>query len=133
MASPGVPISHAPEVSAEQVADYLRRNPDFLAGHAELLDRLTPPSRATGDGVVDLQRFMIYRLRGRHADLLPSGRRNLSQQSQINDAVSALIGAEVVTVTPKILRQLVNPPLTDKGLAAFLADWAKTGQTIAGK
>jgi uncharacterized protein YigA (DUF484 family) len=93
MASPGVPISHAPEVSAEQVADYLRRNPDFLAGHAELLDRLTPPSRATGDGVVDLQRFMIERLRGRHADLLQSGRRNLSQQSQINDAVIALIGA----------------------------------------
>ena len=93
MASPGVPICHAPEVSAEQVADYLRRNPDFLAGHPELLDRLSPPSRATGDGVVDLQRFTIERLRGRHADLLQSGRRNLSQQSQINDAVIALIGA----------------------------------------
>lgn len=93
MASPGVPISDAPEVSAEQVADYLRRNPDFLADHPELLDRLSPPSRATGDGVVDLQRFMIERLRGRHADLLQSGRRNLSKQSQINDAVIALIGA----------------------------------------
>ena len=46
---------------------------------------------------------------------------------------AAKIGAEVVTVPPKILRQLVNHPLTDKGLAAFLADWAKTGQTIAGK
>ena len=44
---------------------------------------------------------------------------------------AAKIGAEVVTVPPKILRQLVNHPLTDKGLAAFLADWAKTGQTIA--
>ena len=46
---------------------------------------------------------------------------------------AAKIGAEVVTLPPKILRQLVNHPLTDKGLAAFLADWAKTGQTIAGK
>ena len=44
---------------------------------------------------------------------------------------AAKIGAEVVTLPPKILRQLVNHPLTDKGLAAFLADWAKTGQTIA--
>ncbi len=44
---------------------------------------------------------------------------------------AAKIGAEVVTVPPKILRQLVNHPLTDKGLAAFLADWEKTGQTIA--
>ena len=44
---------------------------------------------------------------------------------------AAKIGAEVVTVPPKILRQLVNHTLTDKGLAAFLADWEKTGQTIA--
>ena len=44
---------------------------------------------------------------------------------------AAKIGAEVVTMPPKILRQLVNHPLTDKGLAAFLADWEKTGQTIA--
>ena len=32
---------------------------------------------------------------------------------------------------PAILRQLFNHPLTEKGLAAFLADWAKTGQQIA--
>ena len=43
---------------------------------------------------------------------------------------AAKIGAEVVTVPPKILRQLVQHTLTDKGLAAFLADWRKTGQTI---
>ncbi len=42
----------------------------------------------------------------------------------------ALAGADVATVPPKILRQLVEHPLTDKGLAAFLADWEKTGQTI---
>jgi transaldolase len=28
------------------------------------------------------------------------------------------------------LRQLVKHPLTDAGLQAFLADWAKTGQKI---
>jgi len=43
---------------------------------------------------------------------------------------AARIGAEVATVPPKILRQLVNHVLTDKGLAAFLADWRKTGQSI---
>ena len=32
---------------------------------------------------------------------------------------------------PPVLRSLFNHPLTDKGLAAFVADWAKTGQTIA--
>ena len=44
---------------------------------------------------------------------------------------AAKIGAHVVTVPPAVLRSLFNHPLTDKGLAAFLADWAKTGQKIA--
>jgi len=43
---------------------------------------------------------------------------------------AALIGAHVVTAPPATLKALVNHPLTDKGLAAFLADWAKTGQKI---
>jgi transaldolase len=43
---------------------------------------------------------------------------------------AALIGAHVITAPPATLRALVSHPLTDKGLAAFLADWAKTGQKI---
>ncbi|WP_421915738.1 fructose-6-phosphate aldolase [Mesorhizobium sp.] len=43
---------------------------------------------------------------------------------------AALIGADVATVPPATLKALVKHPLTDKGLEQFLADWAKTGQTI---
>ena len=43
----------------------------------------------------------------------------------------ALMGADVATVPPAILKALVKHPLTDKGLEQFLADWAKTGQKIA--
>lgn len=43
---------------------------------------------------------------------------------------AAKLGAHVATLPPKILRQLIQHPLTDKGLAAFLDDWKKTGQTI---
>ncbi|KZD08382.1 fructose-6-phosphate aldolase [Oceanibaculum pacificum] len=43
---------------------------------------------------------------------------------------AAKLGADVCTVPPSTLRQLFNHPLTDKGLAAFLADWQKTGQSI---
>ena len=43
---------------------------------------------------------------------------------------AALIGADVITAPPATLRALVSHPLTDKGLAAFLSDWAKTGQKI---
>jgi transaldolase len=38
---------------------------------------------------------------------------------------AALMGADVVTMPPKVIGQLVAHPLTDKGLAAFLADWEK--------
>nr|WP_306269311.1 fructose-6-phosphate aldolase [Pararhizobium sp. IMCC3301] len=44
---------------------------------------------------------------------------------------AALIGADVVTAPPATLKALVKHPLTDKGLAAFLEDWKKTGQSIA--
>ncbi len=43
---------------------------------------------------------------------------------------AAKLGADVATLPPAVLRALFNHPLTDKGLAAFLADWAKTGQSI---
>ena len=43
---------------------------------------------------------------------------------------AALAGADVATVPPAVLKQIVNHPLTDKGLAQFLADWKKTGQSI---
>ncbi len=44
---------------------------------------------------------------------------------------AALIGADVATCPASVIKSLVNHPLTDKGLAQFVADWKKTGQSIA--
>lgn len=43
---------------------------------------------------------------------------------------SAKIGADVMTAPPAVIRSLFNHVLTDKGIAGFLADWEKTGQSI---
>lgn len=43
---------------------------------------------------------------------------------------AAKMGAHVATMPPGTLLQLFNHPLTDKGLKAFMDDWAKTGQSI---
>jgi transaldolase len=43
---------------------------------------------------------------------------------------SARIGADVATMPPAVIRSLFKHVLTDKGIEGFLADWAKTGQTI---
>ncbi len=43
---------------------------------------------------------------------------------------SAKMGAHVTTCPAKVIKQLYSHPLTDKGLAAFVEDWKKTGQSI---
>jgi transaldolase len=43
---------------------------------------------------------------------------------------AAKMGADVATLPPAVLKQMFGHPLTDKGLATFVADWAKTGQSI---
>lgn len=43
---------------------------------------------------------------------------------------AARIGADVITAPPGVIKSLVTHPLTDKGLATFMADWEKTGQKI---
>lgn len=53
-----------------------------------------------------------------------------SIRSPLHVVEAAQAGADVATIPPKILRQLYNHPLTDKGVASFLSDWQKTGQTI---
>jgi transaldolase len=53
-----------------------------------------------------------------------------SVRNPIHVIEAAKIGAHVATLPPAVLRSLFHHPLTDKGLAAFLADWGKTGQTI---
>jgi len=53
-----------------------------------------------------------------------------SVRSPLHVIEAAKLGAHVATLPPAVLRSLYNHPLTEKGLAAFLADWEKTGQHI---
>jgi transaldolase len=53
-----------------------------------------------------------------------------SVRNPIHIVESAKMGAHVATCPPSVIRQLYNHPLTDKGLAAFVEDWKKTGQSI---
>ncbi len=53
-----------------------------------------------------------------------------SIRSPMHVIEAALIGADVATIPPDVLRTLVHHPLTDKGLEVFLKDWENTGQEI---
>lgn len=87
-------------LTANGVAGFLRHHPDFLARHPDLLDVLTPPARDHGDGVLDLQQFMVERLRTELSEmaaardaLVATGRGNLSAQARVHKAILALLAA----------------------------------------
>jgi uncharacterized protein YigA (DUF484 family) len=92
----------APEsrLADERVAAYLRRHPDFLVRHTELLGRLAAPSQSRGDGVIDMQIFLIERLQAevrtlkqQCETLVAGGRDYLACQNRVHAAVNLLIDA----------------------------------------
>lgn len=88
-------------LSAEDVCAYLRSHPDFLVHNADLVHHLTPPSVDRGRGVVDLQAFMVERLRNevrrlkdQQRELIGTSRANLNSQNRIHAAVLFLLDAQ---------------------------------------
>lgn len=67
----------------------------------------------------------IYDNYGFKTQILAASIRSVNHVTQ-----AALAGADVMTAPPEVIKKLAAHPLTDAGLAQFLKDWAKTGQTI---
>jgi transaldolase len=70
--------------------------------------------------------MQIYQAYQFKTEVLVASVRNVDHIEQ-----AAKLGAHVATVPPNVLRAMFDHPLTEKGLAAFLADWAKAGQSIS--
>ncbi len=88
------------ELTAEDVAAFLRDNPDFLSQRPDLVAHLVPPLADRGNGVVDLQHFMVRRLQnevGRLQDqqreLVTTTRANVNNQNRVHAAVLFLLDA----------------------------------------
>jgi len=86
--------------SAEEVAAYLRRHPDFLLAHPELLSVLSPPKIERGDRIVDMQHFMVQHqraeiaaLKAQQRSLVAATRANLVGQARVHGAVLAILAA----------------------------------------
>ena len=106
------------EPGADTVADYLRRHPDFLAERADLIAALTPPAYHKGEGVVDLQRFMLESLRqelkslkSREDRLLAAAEEREASQARVQEAALAMLEARsfehlIRTVNERIAEML---------------------------
>ncbi|MDE2450634.1 MAG: DUF484 family protein [Gammaproteobacteria bacterium] len=86
--------------SADDVETYLRDHPDFLIDHPDLVNLLLPPESKRGEGVVDLQRYMLERVRGdlsklqtQQNEILATSRSNLITQNRVHASVLAMLGA----------------------------------------
>ena len=76
---------------------------------------------ASGDGMDLIQQIVtIYRNYGFKTQVLTA-----SVRHPVHFVQAALIGADVATLPLKVIKQLVKHPLTDVGLAQFLADAKK--------
>jgi uncharacterized protein len=99
-AEPTTVLSPPVDPSTEEVIAYLRAHPDFLVHHPDLLGILLPPPRDQGDNVVDMQQFVVERLR-RELDrlrdsykaLVTISRTNMSVQTRVHQGVLALLKA----------------------------------------
>ncbi|MDE0524208.1 MAG: fructose-6-phosphate aldolase [Boseongicola sp.] len=67
----------------------------------------------------------IYDNYGFETQILAASIRSVNHMTE-----AARIGADVATAPPDVIKKMAEHPLTDKGLKAFLEDWAKTGQSI---
>lgn len=93
-------IDSCDALTAEQVASYLRRNPDFFALQPDLLTALTPPERWAGDTVVDIQQFIVDGLREQMdglrdcaTEVIETSRSNMAYQQKTHAAVLKLLNA----------------------------------------
>jgi transaldolase len=78
------------------------------------------------DGIELIEEIrLIYDNYGFETEILAASIRTPLHVKQV-----AMIGADVITAPPAVLKALVKHPLTDKGIEMFLADWKKTGQKI---
>ena len=67
----------------------------------------------------------VYDNYGFETSILAASIRTLNHASQC-----ALIGADVMTAPPSVIKAMASHVLTDKGIDQFMKDWAKTGQKI---
>ena len=75
------------------------------------------------DLIADIRQ--IYDNYGFETQILAASIRSANHMSE-----AAKIGADVATAPPDVIKKMAAHPLTDKGLDAFLKDWAATGQSI---
>lgn len=88
------------DISADDVINFLRKNPDFLDKNPLACDLLRPPASVSGKGLADFQSYMIQRLKAdkegvltNAREIIENARSNMNNQQRIHKAVLRLLEA----------------------------------------
>jgi uncharacterized protein YigA (DUF484 family) len=129
-------VPSADVIAPDAVAGFLRAHPEFLNEHLDLIAALVPPSYDQGEGVVDLQRFMLERLRAelaqmkaRERTLLSAAESNANVQARVHQAVRKLLAARSF----EHLIEIVTAELPDLLDVAAAALCVETAEKLPGK
>jgi transaldolase len=122
LADEGTPVNVTLCFSAGQALLAAKAGATFVSPFVGRLDDVGQEGMQLISDIVEIYRNYPTTLR---TEVLVASVRSLNHVIE-----AARLGAHVVTLPPKVLRDLVLHPLTDKGLAAFVKDWASTGQRI---
>jgi transaldolase len=118
LASEGIRVNVTLCFSAAQAILAAKAGASYISPFMGRLDDVGHNGLAVLAEIVD-----IYRNYDWQTEVLAS-----SVRSTIHVIEAARIGADVATMPFKVLEQLFNHPLTDKGLEQFLSDWHKGGR-----
>lgn len=120
LADEGTPVNVTLCFSANQALLAAKAGAAFISPFVGRLDDIGQDGMALIADVLQIYRNYAFR-----TEVLVASIRH-----PVHVLQAAKLGAHVGTMPPAVIRALFRHPLTEKGLEAFLADWAKTGQSI---
>ena len=115
LAAEGIPVNATLVFSASQALLVAKAGAAYVSPFVGRLDDVSEDGMQLISDIVD-----IYENYGYETEVIVA-----SVRHPLHVVDSALLGADIATIPPEVIKKLVAHPLTDKGLAGFMADWEK--------
>jgi len=115
LAAEGIPVNATLVFSVSQALLVAKAGAAYVSPFVGRLDDVSEDGMQLISDIVD-----VYQNYGYETEIIVA-----SVRHPLHVVDSALLGADIATIPPAVIKKLVAHPLTDKGLAGFMADWEK--------
>ncbi len=115
LAAAGIPVNATLVFSVSQALLVAKAGAAYVSPFVGRLDDVSEDGMQLISDIVD-----VYQVYDYETEIIVA-----SVRHPLHVVDSALLGADIATIPPAVIKKLVAHPLTDKGLAGFMADWEK--------